>query len=247
MPSTHISKFTKTDEQLRDYFVTSYSQQGPESLCRLFDIAIRNKELFPDINLARVSTFQDYIDRWVRDYINANDSPVRTKIAKPKGSCSDPAVKTIVKMVTQISDEEASIQESYHNLFMSAENVQGALLEEYIDSVISDYSWIWCKGNTLRSVDFCTSDGARLLQVKNKSNSENSSSSNVRNGTTIEKWYRLGTRAESGKKVPVYKWDLLNDLIESACGYFPRSLCEEDYVKYVEEVAMSNPKMITDQ
>jgi len=181
----------------------------------------------------------------VRSYIEADNNPARKRSARPKGSCSDPAVKAIVKMVTQVSDEETTTQETHHNLFMSAENVQGALLEEYIDSVISAFDWIWCKGNTIRAVDFCTSDGARLLQVKNKSNSENSSSSNIRSGTVIEKWYRLGTRIESGKKVPVYKWNLLNDIVKSASGY-PCNLSEEAYIKYVEDVAINNPELITD-
>ncbi|MDR1192929.1 MAG: SinI family restriction endonuclease [Peptococcaceae bacterium] len=85
-----------------------------------------------------------------------------------------------------------------------------------------------------------------MLQIKNKSNSENSSSSNIRSGTNIEKWYRLGTKNVAGEKVPVYKWDDLNNLIESASG-FPCNLSEEDYVKYVEEVATNNPDLITDQ
>lgn len=75
---------------------------------------------------------------------------------------------------------------AYHNLFMSAENIQGNLLEEYISVSTRPYGWIWCNGNVLRAIDFCSSDGAVLLQIKNKSNTENSSSSAIRTGTTIE-------------------------------------------------------------
>jgi hypothetical protein len=149
-------------------------------------------------------------------------------------------------MVTQVSDDVASIQEFHHNLFMSAENIQGALLEEYIDSVISGYGWIWCKGNTLRSVDFCIPNGKHLLQIKNKSNSENSSSSNIRSGTSIKKWYRLGTKTKAGKKIPDYKWATLNEIIQSTSEK-PCSLSEEDYIKYIECIAINNPSLITDQ
>lgn len=70
-------------------------------------------------------------------------------------------------MVTQgISETVALEKEQAHNLFMSAENVQGNLLEEYISVSTRPYGWIWCAGNTLRAIDFCSSDGAVLLQIK---------------------------------------------------------------------------------
>ena len=59
------------------------------------------------------------------------------------------------------------------------------LLEEYISISVRPYSWIWCNGNVLRAIDFCSSDGSILLQIKNKSNTENSSSSSIRTGTNI--------------------------------------------------------------
>ena len=248
MPSTNITQFKLSNVRIHDYFTAQYSHKVPDNLLKLFRIAMRDKSLFPNINIAQGATYENYIDRWVQSYLDADNNPARNRSATPKGSVNDPAIRAIVKMVTQVSDEEAMIQESHHNLFMSAENVQGALLEEYIDSVISgsDFNWIWCKGNTLQSVDFCTPDGVRLLQIKNKFNSENSSSSRVRLGTKIEKWYRLGTRTVAGRRVPDYKWDDLNNIIESASG-MPCYLCEEDYVAYVEEVAINNPELITDQ
>ena len=246
MPSTNIWQLAETHEQVQNYYYAEYSRHVPNNLTIIFNIAMANKDLFPDMNLAREATYRDFVDRWVRNYLNADNNPIRNRTASPKGSCNDPAVKAIVRIVTQVSIEKATIQESYHNLFMSAENVQGALLEEYIDSIISNYNWVWCKGNTLRSVDFCTIDGSRLLQIKNKSNSENSSSSNIRSGTRIEKWYRLGTKTVAGKKIPDYKWDCLNDIIDSA-SWKPCNLCEEGYVEYIERVAVNNPSLITDK
>jgi hypothetical protein len=246
MPSRSIEQLNATDNEIRSYFSENYSACVPQNLNYLFEIALNNKNLFPNMNLPDGATHRDYIDRWVRSYLEAENNPARNRTASPKGSCNDPAVKAIVQMVTQVSDDIASIQESHHNLFMSAENIQGALLEEYIDSVISGYGWIWCKGNTLRSVDFCTPDGNHLLQIKNKSNSENSSSSNIRSGTNIEKWYRLGTRTIAGKKIPDYKWAILNEIIQNTSGK-PCNLSEGDYIRYIENVATNNPSLITDQ
>jgi len=234
-----------SEYQISDYFTGEYSQCIPKNLLVIFNIAMKDKELFPNLNLANGSTYKDYIDRWVQNYRNAENNQTRTKIALPKGSCDDPAIRAIVKMVTGVTDEEVTLQETHHRLFMSAENIQGALLEEYIDSVIHEHGWIWCKGNVLKAVDFCTTNGVHLLQIKNKSNTENSSSSSIRSGTTIKKWYRLGTKQINGEKLPDYKWNLLVEYIENISKKECR-LSEVDYINYIEEVIVNNPKIITD-
>jgi len=85
-----------------------------------------------------------------------------------------------------------------HLLSMAAENVVGEILERYIAHSLEPYGWVWCSGSVVRSVDFIlpSSSGspALLLQVKNRDNSENSSSSAIRDGTTIEKWFRSFSR-----------------------------------------------------
>jgi len=83
-----------------------------------------------------------------------------------------------------------------HQHAMAAENMVGALLEKYIDSVARDYGWAHCSGAIVKKVDFIKKDNGvwRLLQIKNRDNSENSSSSAIRNGTTIEKWFRTFSR-----------------------------------------------------
>lgn len=132
---------------------------------------------------------------------------------------------------------------------MSAENIQGNLLEQYIASKVRPYGFLWCEGNVLRAIDFCNTDGSCLLQIKNKSNTENSSSSNIREGTTIEKWFRLGTSTRNGVKIPVYKWQTLNTLINThktqghslpACN-----MTEEDYQAFLNRIASANRKLIT--
>jgi hypothetical protein len=76
---------------------------------------------------------------------------------------------------------------------MGAENLIGNLLERYIASELEQNGWAWCAGSLVKSVDFIRrhEDGSwYVLQVKNRDNSENSSSAAVRIGTTIEKWFR---------------------------------------------------------
>lgn len=181
----------------------------------IFDIAINDMTLFPDIRLPGEATYLDYLAKWIKKYEDAITIPPSRRKSSPKGSCTDPAIQTIVQIASGTDTSFVKRMYAYHNLFMSAENIQGNLLEEYISKSVRPYGWIWCNGNVMRAVDFCSSDGAVLLQIKNKSNTENSSSSAIREGTSIKKWYRLGTQTRNGKKIPVYKWQELNDIINS--------------------------------
>ena len=85
-----------------------------------------------------------------------------------------------------------------HQHAMSAENCVGALLERYIDSVLRPHDWYWCCGSFTKAVDFVSRDHDEkwvALQIKNRDNSENSSSSAIRGGTLIQKWFRSYSRS----------------------------------------------------
>ena len=110
------------------------------------------------------------------------------------------------EMVSVILNEYFNIDESQlervkqeHSLSMGAENLVGELLERYLASVLEPRGWVWCSGAIVKSADFIKPPTGnqstwRLLQVKNRDNSENSSSSAIRNGTPIEKWFRTFSR-----------------------------------------------------
>lgn len=218
-------------------------------LKQIFEIAMKDMSLFPNINNA--FSYSDYLSRWIRGYNEAMINLPSRREASPKSACSDPAIKTIVRYITKVNAETAEIQQMHHNLFMSAENIQGNLLEEYIYQSIKPFGWYWCAGNVLRAVDFCTPNGPTLLQVKNKSNTENSSSSAIRSGTDIVKWYRLGTKTRDGMKLPDYKWSDLNTIINahstSARGSVTCNMSEEKYQAFLAKVASQNSKLITDK
>ncbi len=86
-----------------------------------------------------------------------------------------------------------------HSVSMAAENIVGDLLERYIASEVESYDWVWCSGEVVKKVDFLAAKKGQAftwvpLQVKNRDNSENSSSSSVRDGTEIVKWFRTFSR-----------------------------------------------------
>lgn len=221
----------------------------------IFEVACKNRKLFPSINIKK-GTSDDllvsaYIHRWILSYCNAMTTLPSQRKASPKSSCSDPVVKKMVQQIQDLSDNASTDKELAHIIFMSAENVLGNLLEEYISTEIKSYGWVWCAGNTLKSIDFCNISGKILLQIKNKSNSENSSSSSVRKGTSIKKWYRLGTSKENGVLQPACQWEKLNKIINTSKKKGSQladcDMTEEAFVDFVVNAIISNPEIITEK
>lgn len=119
-------------------------------------------------------------------------------VLKEVGTVADPAVDVILTAFANITDEDVlTLGRQLHRQAMAAENLLGALLERYLARELESCGWIWCAGNTIKAVDFISEDFSLALQVKNRSNSENSSSSGIRQGTTIKKWHRVN--ANSGR------------------------------------------------
>lgn len=227
-----------------------YPEFSFTDLDAIFEVAMFDMGLFPAV-LADKKKAYLYLERWVGGYVDAVRNPPHSRMAKPKSACTDPAVRIIVQANQSWGPEEATRGELTHNLFMSAENIQGSLLEEYIAAETREYGIVWCAGHVLQAVDFCNTSGTLLLQVKNKSNTENSSSSKIRAGTPIQKWYRLGTRRRNGRPIPDYRWSNLNALINDnkTRGYDlpPCGMSEEGYLKFLRDCAQKNPRMVTDQ
>lgn len=109
------------------------------------------------------------------------------------GTLADPAVDVILRAFASIKEDLATVSR-HHRHSMAAENLLGELLERYIARHLEAQGWIWCAGNTIRAVDFLRADLSVALQIKNRSNSENSSSSAIRKGTEIQKWYRINAQ-----------------------------------------------------
>lgn len=252
MASYDINATTLSKDELRFLFndaINQYSNFDWHDLRLIFEVAIDALGNFPNIN----STVdeQTYINKWVKGYYDAMNNIPSQRIATPKSSCSDPAIRVIVQASKQQSDDASFQAEEIHNLFMSAENIQGSLLEEYIASHIREYGFLWCNGNVLRSIDFCNTNGSYLLQIKNKNNTENSSSSSVRSGTDIKKWFRLGTKTREGVRYPDYKWEILNDIISEhrteGLDLSIPFMNEADYIEFLVEVSNLNTQLITEK
>lgn len=114
---------------------------------------------------------------------------------EPPATVPDEMVSFIVHNYFNVPKENLERAKNEHLLSMGAENLVGELLERYLASVMEPKGWIWCSGSMVKAVDLIKPPAApgeawKLLQVKNRDNSENSSSSAIRNGTDIDKWFR---------------------------------------------------------
>lgn len=139
----------------------------------------------PDIGSA------DYIRRQAMTFANSR----KARAPKPPATIPDEMVSVILVSYFQIPQADVERVKQEHQLSMGAENLVGDLLERYLASVMEPRGWIWCSGAMVKAVDFIKPSSTpdkewTLLQVKNRDNSENSSSSAIRIGTTIKKWHR---------------------------------------------------------
>ena len=152
------------------------------------------------------------------------------------GTVPDEIVSAIMQFVYCYNTEEMRKIVVQHQQIMCVENSVGALLERYIFSVLRCYGWCWCCGNFVRSIDFIKYDNKKknwlLVQIKNRDNSENSSSSSVRKGTEIKKWFRTFSR--TGKT----NWENLPDSMKDF------GLNEADFISFVKFYLESEKKSL---
>lgn len=168
------------------------------------------------------------IKKWLQKYQTGMEGRASKRISNPPGTIADPIIEEIIgARLTGLKKDDLHKVTYAHRLGMSAENILGLMLEEYLSINLQKHGWHCAWGETVRSVDFVNEDG-RLLQIKNRSNSENSSSSTVRYGTEIEKWYRI--KADHIE----YMWASLNKI----CG--TKHLSEDDFVDFVKSTIKNN-------
>ena len=126
----------------------------------------------------------------------------------------DPVVSLVLEKYYEIENSKINEVSHEHKLSMAAENKVGEYLELFIaHHGCEDKSWVHCVDGMINKVDFIKKENSKwiLLQVKNRSNSENSSSSEIRqyiknnDNIEIEKWHRVN--AYTGKT----NWDKFPD------------------------------------
>lgn len=142
----------------------------------------------------------------------------------------DHAVSVILQQCcgfTEVQTERIKIE---HQFSMSAENLVGGLLERYIAQVLEPHGWVWCAGDFVRAIDFIKYNTSTQLweavQIKNRDNTENSSSAAIRNGTDIKKWFRTYSRP-SLRRATNTNWENFPE------EEFRSKLSEEGFLQFI--------------
>jgi hypothetical protein len=180
-----------------------------------------------------ITALPDYLNKWVQHYFKGFE----LRPSKRKGNQSSTVPDSLLKEIYQLLHADLSEKEvlnvaNGHSVMMTIENIIGDMLEEYLSIMLKPQGWLCCWGTTIKSVDFCKTDGT-LLQIKTSDNSENSSSSAVRTGTSILKWAR-----RKALKQDEYYW---NDLIELTGN---KKVSEKDFRNFVRKTIKANPNCI---
>ncbi|WP_416670520.1 SinI family restriction endonuclease [Egbenema bharatensis] len=224
-----IISTSSSEENFLKIFEDAFSGQDQlllEAHQTVLSACYRNPGLSPTL---KASTPERLAKAWLKKYNDSYKNRISRRISQLPGTVADPIVSIIINArLTGLTIEQLEQIKYAHRLSMSAENIQGLLLEEFLAEQLADYGWYCCWGESVRHVDFCNVDGS-LLQVKNRSNSENSSSSRVRIKQPIEKWYRVDAKTGS------YRWFYFND------KYDTDRFSEENFVAFVQQVLIVNP------
>ena len=205
-----------------------------EHVCK---VCCDNPDLAPSINGTKKRNLlspAQCIEQWVSKFFHGYNERISQRQSKMPGTIPDDAVSIIIKAgLPKLTTKEANSVMYAHRLGMSAENILGLLLEEFLFKKLSPFGWAMAWGETVKSVDFCNADGC-LLQIKNRSNSENSSSSKIREGKPIEKWFRVN--ATNGR----YEWEKLTNLI----GCSIPNLDERSFQDFIQFTLQENPQAL---
>ena len=184
---------------------------------------VANHEFAPKVSKNIEFSSAEYWMKISEKYVKGR-SP---KSPKEPVTVPDKMVAIILENYFSLDSKDRDEVTKNHSLSMAAEGIVGDVLERYLASILENHGWVWCAGSVVNKIDFIKLTQKSpaqyfALQVKNRDNSENSSSSSVRDGTDIEKWFR------SFSKTGATNWNEFPDDSIKAL------LSEEDFEAFVE-------------
>lgn len=243
-----LNKTTLTKQALLAFL----KQPVPSDLVTLFDVAY-------DYDLFTVSSKNEneeqLVMRWRKKYESFKLPSSRA--CSQKGKAIDPALASAMSKCLNLPIEKVRNSYLIHETFEKAEMKVGDLLEEFVNSVLSGQGWIWCKGGVLRAVDFVKVFGVAnkkpcFLQVKNSTNSENSSSNKIRRFLTdksqkkvpVKAWYRSFANSSNEKGFRKTNWTNLKKWLKrNDPGVNLERLNDDEFLDFIDKTYATNQKL----
>lgn len=234
MPRKSLSTFNNLNkEELLNIVRTEAGERINDSLMVVANRVIELPECSCTINIRAGEDATDFMKKWTNKFLNGYDNRPSQRTSNPIGTQHDPILDEIISSrINHTTEDDLENIKYGHRLSMSAENIAGGFLEEYIAEELISQGWHCCWGETMKSIDFCNVDD-QLLQVKNSDNSENSASKTVRDGTPIKKWFRRFS------KTGATNWSALNELV--GIQNEDEHLDEESFKTFVRNAVTNNP------
>lgn len=222
--------FFNIDRYAQEFAEDEYS----DSLAIVLNVAFQHPAQLPSLRLKGNNIgLRDYVRRWVNKYLNGYKNRPSQKTGNPRGTYPDPVMKEILSIqIPSISEVILEKIEDGHGYIMTIEGLVGDILEEYLSTKLDVLGWHCCWGTTIKSTDFCCGNGD-LLQIKNSDNSENSSSSQIRNGTKIIKWARRVSSQEN-----TFNWQSLREMVGVD------DVSEDDFQEFLRRTVINNPDIL---
>lgn len=178
---------------------------------------------------SKISTDNQAIEKWVNSHFGDYNNRPSQRTSNPPGTKHDSALDMVIKAkLSHLTAVDLGSIKWAHRLGMSAENIFGTILEEYLSERLAPHHWYCAWGSVLKAVDFVSSDG-QYLQVKSRNNTENSSSNKIRLGTDIKKWWRFHSTNGSTN------WPVLNEILGLSI------FSEDDFKAFVLQLVTNNP------
>lgn len=231
--NTAIEALGSQAEEIAKSYAGGLDLNWDDGIGVIFKAMLQNPTLVPN-NIGGINdSAEEVIRKWVVKYDSGYKQRISKRVSKLPGTVPDPVIDKIIQgKLTHLTEDDLKKICFSHRLSMSAENILGLLLEEFLALELLEFGWHCAWGETMGSVDFVNKDGS-LLQIKNRSNSENSSSSRVRVGTNILKWHRVD--AATG----TYLWGELNTKFST------EKFSEENFIRFVTEVMSQNKNALS--
>jgi len=207
------------EESMVDSFVEvcSFLNEFPDEL------SWRTSKTSPRPDIQTVAGIEALANQFFQGY-RRSDFP-----AEPS-TVPDEMVSVVMEEAYGYGPAECQKIKLEHQHAMCAENCVGNLLERYLNSMLRHSNWNWCCGEFVKAIDFIGKNAKGewiALQIKNRDNTENSSSSAIRDDTRIQKWYRSFSKDTKKGRSSFTRWDKLPPLMQ---GF---GLCEQGFKEFV--------------
>lgn len=196
----------------------------------ILNAVCNNPELAPDLTTredCKNLLDDERVEKWVSVFYTAYQNRYNYCVLKATQTKPDKALEVFMQTANDWTDDELGQAINSHRMAMSAENIIGLILELFLDEKLKAHGWALAWGSAVAHVDLCSSTG-NMLQVKNRYNSENSSSKQVRKDHKIDLWYRTKS---SGKD----NWEKLHEIIGNHSS-INSELTEEKFLQYIKEL-----------